>query len=271
MIFIRKPAERPAPKRISTPVDGGYSYFKSVFEEKKYGKTKAEREYKDSRGPKRYLFDGPNTMDKFYSEHPVQMSQDTFRAVMTKVKNSAPMAFVSEDKINKTSSVDASTAHVHISSKSKNPRRKKTVINKYKSQREMLQDRLKEHEATWDQEFKDAFAKHQARVVKPQAQKILDLKKKRAAIVDQILNNNDARIDLQRRRREKKLRPRNSPTGHAIFRRFQTSNENLIFKHDGGRRRRSQTAETKFRHKKTFNTVYADRLAREKLISKAHF
>ena len=32
-------------------------------------------------------------------------------------------------------------------------------------------------------------------------------------------------IDLMRRRREKKLRPRRSPTGHANFRRFQTSNQ----------------------------------------------
>ena len=54
-----------------------------------------------------------------------------------------------------------------------------------------LSHALQEHEETWDTEFKDAFARHKARTVKPQAQKILDLKKKRAAILDKLLDNND--------------------------------------------------------------------------------
>jgi len=258
----------PKRKLVSTPFTEGY--LKGVYEQKKYGKTKAEREYKDQRGPKRFLFDGPNTMDKFYSEHPVQMSQDTFREVMANAKNRAPLSFISEEKINKKGSVGARTAHLQFVSRSKTPAPRKRAI-RAKSQREMLRDRLKEHEETWDTEFKDAFARHKARTVKPQAQKILDLKKKRAAILDKLLDNNDEIIDLQRRRQEKKLRPRRSASDHAIFRRFQTANQIQIFKHDGGRRRRTQTAETKFRRKKTFNTVYADRLAREKFISKAHF
>jgi len=256
----------PKRKLVSTPFTDGY--LKGVYEIKQYGKTKAEREYKDRRGPKRYLFDGPNTMDKFYSEHPVQISQDTFREVMANAKNRAPLAFISEEKIK--NSAGASTAHLKFVSRSKKPPPRKRAI-RAKSQREMLRERLKEHEETWDHEFKDAFARHQARTVKPQAQKILDLKKKRAAILDKLLDNNDEIIDLQRRRREKKLRPRRNATDHAIFRRFQTANQSQIFKHDGGRRRRAQTVESKFRFQKTFNTAYADRLAREKLISKAHF
>lgn len=262
---------RPTPKRqlVSTPFNDGY--LKGVFEDKQYGKTKAEREYVDRRGPPRYLFDGENTMDKFQSEHPVQMSQDTFRAVIKKAKHLAPMTFVkSAEKITNTESTDPRKAHIHFV-----PKRRefvpKTPTNEYKSQHQMLQERLKEHEETWDQEFKDAFARRHARVVKPKAQKILDLQKKRAAIIDKLLDNNEEMKDLNRRRREKKLRPRRSPTGHAIFRRFQTSNQSMIFKHDGGFRRRSHTAETKFRFKKTFNTEYADRLYREKHISKAHF
>ena len=43
-----------------------------------YGKTKAEREQVIIMGPKRYRFDGESTMDKFTSEHPVQMSQVSF-------------------------------------------------------------------------------------------------------------------------------------------------------------------------------------------------
>ena len=43
-----------------------------------YGKTKAEREQVIIMGPKRYRFDGESTMDKFTSEHPVQMSQVGF-------------------------------------------------------------------------------------------------------------------------------------------------------------------------------------------------
>lgn len=263
---------RPTPKRElpSTPFSDGY--LKGVFEQKQYGKTKAEREHVRINGPKRYRFDGENTMDKFTSEHPVQMSQDTFRAVMEKAKNIAPMKFVKSEEQITIGDISGNMRNAHLNFV---PKAKSLPISKrdfeHKSQRRLLQACLKEHEQTWDQEFQAAFARRQARIVKPKAQKILDLQKQRAAIVDQILDNDQETIDLMRRRREKKLRPRRSPTGHANFRRFQTSNQSLIFKHDGGRRRRAQTAVTKFRFKKTFNTTYADRLAREKFISKANF
>jgi len=238
---------------------------------KKYGKTKAEREYVDRRGPKRFLFDGPNTMDKFYSEHPVQMSQDTFREVMTNAKNRAPLAFISEDKINRTRHLGASEAHLQIVSRSK-----KAATKKASNQSQEPEGNASRSSQGARGYMGPGIQRCICQAPGPHGETTSteDLgtqKKKRAAIIDKLLDNNEERIDVERRRREKKLRPRTGATGHAIFRRFQTANQTQIFKHDGGRRRRTSTAETKFRRKKTFNTVYADRLAREKFISKAHF